>query len=587
MSDLIKVFYDIGVAFDKEFSLNQISTKKVDKILCYGVEDASLTLWDSSTIKEKLFLRVLSANGGNLYPIFFLKKKKNGQEAELEKPLQQSKKNMDKYIDKSEKAKLEEFWKKINLDFLQEQTLPFLSEENCYFAVFDKNPQNVGKSIYEIFPSVAENYGQNSIKNTGKIKKGTCYLLGDEEIGYDASLPFASVNEMPKTLASNTKFRLLPLSKRATKFITKGFEKVFKDNVNKSFKFNIFGENYVLLPSVFTEDKKQIFNLITKAANTQFENKDIGLHSKNNLEKKLDRLIKNISEKQLGDTVFFTFLFYRQNNNEIILFQAIEDVAPSKISKASKLIKDMNIECYYLKQSDRDETSLQIRDYIDNGITLAKLLFGKEKIDNKRQLYSIIFNKIMFGSNKKEKNKRYLSKIISGYYKDDVDFCKHQKFIDFLSEIGALNNTLQNIQVGGVMDYSTLEQMFNDKFSSVELLSDMKAQEFYTVGAFARFVIDWQYNKNSETVAKYLDSIGTVSINNIDRVFRKIYNGSRKFKMYGEKYDFLLSKYSEIKAQAKATDKISTDIANIAFVMGSVDYKQFSKNLTDKEENND
>jgi len=587
MSDIIKIFYDIGVAFNDEFSLNQVSTKKINKILCYGVEDKSLMLGDGSIIKKKLFLRVLSANGGNLYPIFFLKKKKNAQEAEIEKPLEQSKKNMDKYIDESEKTKLDEFWKRIDLAFLQEKTQSFLSEENCYFAVFDKNPQNKGKSISEIFPSIAENYGQNSIKSTGKLQQATCYLLGKSEIGYDASLPFASVNEMSKTLADNTKFRLLPLSKNATKFITKGFEKVFKDNVNKNFKFNIFGENYILLPSIFLEDKKQIFKLITEVANIQFENKDVGLQSKNNLEKKLDRLIKNISEKKLGEAVLFTFLFYKQNNNEIILFQTIEDIAPSKISVASKLIKDMNIECYYLKQSERNVNSLQIRDYIDNGITLAKLLFGKEKIDNKTQLYNIIFNKIMFGSNKKEKSKRYLSKIISGYYKDDVDFLKHQNFIDFLSKIGGLNQTLQNIKLGGFMNYSNLESMFEDKFSNVELLKETKAQEFYTVGALAKFVIDWQYNEKSETVAKYLDSIGTVSINNIDRVFRKIYNGSRKFKMYGEKYDFLLSKYSEIKAQVKSIDKISTDIANIAFVMGSVDYKQFSKNSKNKEEDND
>lgn len=590
MADLIKIFYDIGFTFRNEFTLNQIETKKVDKVLCFGVEDKSLTLFDSVEIKDKLYLRVLSANGGNLYPIFYLKKHKKLNKADIDKPLTLSMGNMKKYVNEERLDEIVCFFKKIDLNFLNKNSNQYTSINNCYFALFDKNPNYGGKSISQLFPSVMDNFEKQCIKDTGLKQKGECYLHGVvDEIGYDATLPFTSVNELSSVLAKKTKFRLLPLGKNATKYISIGFEKVFKDNVHKNFKFNIFGSNYILLPTIFIENKRQIYNEIIETSFDQNENKDFNLQSKNNLERKLERLIEKIEVKGLSESIFFTFLFYKQNNNEIVLYQTIEDVAPSRISKASKLIKRMDIECDYLKIQDRDEDVLLIRDYINNGIVLAKLIFGKEKIKFKKNLYNIIFNKIMFGSNNKNNRKRFLSKIILGYYKDDINFKKHQRFIDFLDELDALNfKSFKLYKEGGVkMNYTNLEILFNDKFTNVDLLKNLKAQEFYTVGAFARLVIDWQYKENSETVAKYLDSLGIISLNNIDKIFRKIYNGSRKYRMYGEKYDFLLSKYSEIKSKIKLSDKISTDMANIAFIMGAIDYKQFNKSNNQKEENND
>ena len=53
--------------------------------------------------------------------------------------------------------------------------------------------------------------------------------------------------------------------------------------------------------------------------------------------------------------------------------------------------------------------------------------------------------------------------------------------------------------------------------------------------------------------------------------------------MYGEEFDSLMSAYSQIKSQIKQSDNLSIDKANIAFVMGNIDYKNFKS--TSKEEN--
>jgi hypothetical protein len=54
-----------------------------------------------------------------------------------------------------------------------------------------------------------------------------------------------------------------------------------------------------------------------------------------------------------------------------------------------------------------------------------------------------------------------------------------------------------------------------------------------------------------------------------------VYDGSRKYNMYGEEFDTLLAAYSETKSQVKQSDNLSIDKANIAFVMGNIDYKNF------------
>ena len=125
-----------------------------------------------------------------------------------------------------------------------------------------------------------------------------------------------------------------------------------------------------------------------------------------------------------------------------------------------------------------------------------------------------------------------------------------------------------------------------EKFEAVELLRQKpRAREFYVLGALAKFVTDWQYREGSDALRKYLDALGTVSMQNADRVFRKIYEASRKYGMYGNDYENLTALYTQIRESLSRNDTISLDAANIAFVMGSVDFKHYKDTKHDKEEN--
>lgn len=303
------------------------------------------------------------------------------------------------------------------------------------------------------------------------------------------------------------------------------------------------------------------------------------LQSKIVLEEKIEDLVDMLTNEGISQKVFFTFMFAEKNNNEIKLFQTIEDVAPSRIKKAKELLEVFEINTSnlskYTKKAEYNQDALYIRDYIAEPLLLAKLIFGKEGIANIEKLFSIINKKILYGNNQSDSPKREYAKIVSGYFKDDTDFEKHQRFLEFLEALGAVNFTVKNLIHGGEMEeFSSFKELMEWKFANVDVLKSPIAKEFYIVGALSRFVIRWQYTKESDTVAKYLDSIGSVNNQNIDRVFRKVMDGAKKYSMYGDEFDMLLGAYSDIQSEVK-NRVISIDKANIAFTMGSIDYKNF------------
>jgi len=134
------------------------------------------------------------------------------------------------------------------------------------------------------------------------------------------------------------------------------------------------------------------------------------------------------------------------------------------------------------------------------------------------------------------------------------------------------------------MSTESFSEIALEKFESVELLKQKpRAREFYVLGALAKFVMDWQYGRGSDSTQKYLDGIGTLTMRNKERVFRKIYDASRKYGMHGGDYDDLMELYVRIKEGLSRDDKVSLDEANIAFVMGAVDWKTYKN--TKKERN--
>ena len=567
MADIIKVFYEVGEVYKEKLveNYNESKSKSIEKIVVLDIKTDELGVFDKQAIVDKFFLRVTSPNGGNLFPFLFLSDK-------LADGIKKAFKNMRLNLQKEQQKELDEMGGAVDYEKIDAIIAEYKSAKNYYFGLMYD-----GKSFNEIYPQIISNY-IDSACSSGITINASCYMGKEGQIGFDAGLNFCSVNELPDKLQKSSKYRLLPLSKEAASSVQQGFEKIFNDSI---FRFRLFGLTYYLLPTVFLEDKKIFFDQLQKTANEHKTN----LLSKVALEERLEELVEYLDESELSQKALFTFMFAEKNNNEIKLYQTIEDVAPSRIKKAAMSMAEFFIDSSnlskYIKKTEYKKDSVYIRDYISEDRTsktlfLAKLIFGKETITDIGKLYNIVNQKILFGNNQLDNTKREFSKILNGYFADDTEFEKHQIVLDFLADIGAIGCNVKNLIYGGDMnELKSFGELMDAKFESVELLKEARAKEFYVVGALARFVMSWQYNEGSDTVEKYINSIGSINTQNIDRVFRKVYDGSRKYNMYGTEFDALLAAYSQIKSQVKQSDNLSIDKANIAFVMGNIDYKNF------------
>lgn len=563
MADIVKIFHDIGTIYQSDVvrNYNETHSKNIEKIVTLEVKGNTIQEYDRNAIVERFFLRVTSSNGGNLFPFLFLSDK-------LIDGLHKAFKNMRRHISKEHIETLETIEKELDIERIIEIMQPFQGEKNLYLGLLYN-----GQSFNELFPEIVTNY-ISSVCKSDITKKADCYINGMSTIGFDAGLNFCSVNELPSKLKKSTKYRLLPLSKEASCLIQQGFEKVFNESI---FRFRLFGLGYYLLPSILSTDKRKIIEYIAK----QSKESDDGIKDKFRLEKRLVQLCKKLESDAENSAVLFTFLFANKSNSAIDLYQSIEDVAPSRITRAQTLMDQFKIApenlSKYTKKTDFDAAAIYIRDYIAEPLMLAKLIFGKERISHESHLLRLISTKILYGNNQPNNEKRSYSNIINGYYSSDTDFANHQRFIHFLTALNVLGfNAATLLQGEEKMDtFDSFRAQTQAKFDSVELLQNLRAREFYIVGALAQLVISWQYSKESDTVAKYIDSIGTISMQNIERVFRKVIDGAKKYSMGGKEFDALLTLYSDIHSQLKSSHLLSVDKGNIAFVMGSIDYKNY------------
>ena len=548
MADLLKIFKDIGEAYANDIMdiYNEFDNKNIAKIALYDLKHDTLSIEDPAPLKNRLFLHVTSPNGGNLYPFFFYDSKK------FEQSFKKALKNMRKYLPKNRLEEFEAIEKEIDFDAINRKIEPY-NEKNLYFALLYD-----GKSMSELFNEVAISYTQKVCE--GDLEKEGASFFDDENvIGYDPGLNFCSVNELPKSL-QKIKYRLLPLSKDEACLVKLGFRKVFEDD---AFRLSIFGLYYYLLPTIFSHDKRPFFDLIASVKDQEL------------LEKRIRRLVKELEKSPLHEKVLLSFLFAHKSNNAIDLLHLIEDVAPSRIKKGLDLMEDMQIHesaSRYVKKSERIQEYLYIRDYIDDRLLLAKLLFGKERIRPDTMIGSIA-KKILYGDNRKDADRRSLSEAL--LFESFEDFEKHQRVLDFFHALGVLDPMPHYLYKEFSMQ-DRFSEIAKGKFDEVELLRLIpRAREFYALGALSRFVMDWQYSEGGDSFRKYLDSLGAIGMHNADRIFRKAYDISRKYDMYGETYDDLLTLYAKIKEQLTIKEKISLDEATIAFVMGAVDFKEY------------
>jgi len=580
VSDLIKIFYDYGKMFSSsvEESFNQLSSKKINKILVIDIPDYDYSIYDTDVLKDRLFLYVISSNKGNLFPFLAINEKlfDRNEKGKFKKGgLTKAFNNMRAFLQKDDLDRFDNIVKLIDFEKIKQIVENCKIEESYYLAISYQS-----EFFNELFPDVIHNFFNE--KKNFKGTDGICYIKNEKtKIGFDPQINFCSVNELPKKLGIAIKPRLLSLSADAGEIVKLGFEKIFND-----FSFSLMGLRYILLPTVFGEEKLRhtVYELIKESKKSDRNRQP--LKERVILEENLEFLLNELEGKNYQDSVLFTFLFYNKGKQEITLFQTIEDVAPSRIKKSAEQLEKYNIDLTslskYVKKTFKSSHPqlIYLRDYINDRYLIAKLIFGKEKI-TENNLYRFIFTKIFKGDNTNTSINRKLSLIISGYFKDDVDFEKHQRVCDFLSN-GL--NVMNNIILGGKkMDFSSFKEMVDWKFNNVDLLKgNYVRKEFYILGALAQEVISVQKATNADSNFKssletFLNSIWLVNEQNKDRVFNKIFLSAKKYNVYGKDWDFLIKMYVDIKSKIKEGEKVPVDIANILFVMGAIDFKNFKK----------
>lgn len=589
MADVIKIFHDVGSAYgsDPKTIYNELSRKRIDEILLYHIDtnESDEYIQPNSTKAKPLILRIVANNIGNLYPFLAI------APTTLD-GIPKAFNNMREFLNDEEKVQLDQMQSSLQMSKIKEALDRHQKEADkdkvYYLALLYKN-----RYFNEYFPQVFERYIRKiNAEDSFSGKPGECFIQGENRIGYDAQLNFCSTNEMSKGMESALKYRLLPLGKEGGKYVRMGFEKVFK---SRAFLFKLFGMPYMLLPSVFAEEKKPFFDEVIEKS----QNRDQG-ESAVRERAILDEELQEIAEEFEDKPVLLTLLFFdTDGKNKLDLTHTIEDVIPSRISTiAKKLSMDgqYSIESgtlsKYVKKTDKKENTIYIRDYIDDPLLLAKLYFGKEQL-NPEFVYRTIFNKIMYGNNR-DKEKRPFSDILNGYYKQDVSFELHQKYIEFLSDsdVAILKQPI-SLQGGSVTD--NLEQWVHDKLNNVPVLRDANHREryFYLCGVLATLVIFTQkrVNKekgNSSSLENDLNTIGLVSQNNIERVFNTIRKGAQKywkdvFKFFQQDYNVLEELCSETFGAITKEEKVSQEKANILFVMGSANFRKYLRLKQSKE----
>lgn len=580
MADIVKFFYEYGRFYSKDLekSFNQIYEKKIDNVAVIDIPSYKLDIYDLPVVASRLFLCVISPNSGNLFPFIFMADKVFDREEKgknIHGGLTKSIENLGKYINDEDKDGFCEIKKLINFERIKKLIDGIQKErKKQYYLALSYN----GKFFNELYGYVVSKF-RNS-KKAFKSVEGVCFIENKKEvIGFDAELNFCSVNELPASIGKTVKPRLLSLSVDAGELVRLGFNRAFIEC-----KFSLMGKQYILMTTIFGEDrlKEEVLNFIR--GSKKIDRGSNSLMERKLLEEDLDAILKESYCKKYEESILFSFLFYNRNNREIVLYQTIEDVAPSRIKNAMECLNNFDIDISnlskYHKKSFHSEHPeiIYLRDYIQDRLIIAKLLFGKEKLTDDFILSSIAA-KLLTGNNQKNRQKqerREFSKLISGYYKDDTDFSKHQKVINFLHSIGVC----KNIFLGGEkMNFNNLTELIDWKFKNVDLMKDsVIAKEFYVIGMLAQFIIRFQKKMNADnnfksSLESYIDTAGLINMSNRHRIFNKIINGAKKYNVYGDKWNYLLSKYSDIKSTEQLKDRITIDIANILFVMGSIDYK--------------
>ena len=580
MGDIVKIFAKIGDYYLEDEKKVQNQAYQYDEIKTYLFDIKDKTIEPSLNVsKDELIITPFGVgkNSGYLFPNRFFKNRDLKDFDKFIKAIYKSIKNFltyftQKEILEDERLKLlQDIYK--NKSFFEDkkdeiQNLQELKGKRK-IACFSLSYQ--GKPISSYFKDI---YEEHLNKSNDNLLKGYDFISNQVGIGGDANLPFCSVNELPDELKP-VKFRLLPLSSENAKRVNIGFEVV-----KKRLSHNFYGFKIAVLPATL-DDKVDFKDILKILENVENEIDNIRDKEEFFLNKFLEKVAEN--EKRLP--VLNTILFYVQSNAAINLYLQIDDVLPSYISFIADAMGKYNIKTFKNKneKSPNNET-LYMHILFDDRLEVMNFLLSKMKID--KDVLIDKFSKIIYWGNT---NKSYATPIEWGKYFNGYYFYRSidsiKRYLDFLNSIDKVKEKFVLQKEFKLEDVKNTKDIIKELLRKSEFLDNDVLRSAYLLGMLSSAIINWQYAiSNSNSFEKWLNGIGVINRDNLDKIWEKAEETIRKListsrqtsKNINDIKDMLIEYFP--KALVYKGNIVKSSYISLAFAMGGSDFRKYIKN---------
>jgi hypothetical protein len=357
MADLIKSLFEIGDCFvdEKAKANNKITSSKNPKIYQYEISDISNVSLSIETEDIDKHVCVRRASAGKLfYPTIQLINKEDFNK-QLLKGFEVQYLNTNKEALEALKIFVDRY--KSDEDIICIDDIDNRKVNSCFVSLVYK-----GKTYYEIFPELFDEYCSNPEIIDGVFDGIDFPTQKNAEVGYDANLPFCSSNEIVnENLAKNVKKHLLYLSKTSASKVKLGFELAIK---GRDFNFSVGKMKMSVLPSVLgdieTAERNKLFKKLRNLRsddNKNSPNINTIADEMEDFNDFIEELVKAAQiEQKSGLSVINTILLFEQSNAKIALLRMINDVSPSQILKITRAMEFYNITTSWSNYQSRIKT---------------------------------------------------------------------------------------------------------------------------------------------------------------------------------------------------------------------------------------
>ena len=587
MGDIVKIFADIGEIYQKDEKRLKNEAYKYDTIKVYLCDIETKQIEPNLNInKDDLIICRfgVGANSGNLFPNSqFLSKEVNKDEAKFIKGVSRSVSNLLSFFEPSniENDAILSILSSINEEYFANiideiKGLDELKKEKgkkvaTFFSLSYK-----GRPVSAYFKQIFKNH--ISVKEQ-KSSYGYDILTNEKGIGGDANLAFCSVNEMPANMQF-VKSKLLPLSTISAKKVENGF-KAIKDKLSHNF----YGMKMAILPTILgsSVNLEEIVKILEETSKSDMKSIEI---AEEVIKFSINYYLEIAAKKQENLPILNTILFYTQSNAAIDLKLAIDDVLPSFISRISNLMSDFDIKAFYEKNSGTDET-IYLQNLFEDRLGVMSFLLSRNKFDLEIMIerYSDL---IYYGSvNKDYAEKLEWSKYFNDFYRQrTIDVIK--KYQNFFNEIDVLNKKLVFQKECDLENLTDKKELIKELIKNSEFLNqDGALASAYLLGMLSAALINWQLGVNGGvSFSNWLDNCGSISRENLERIWTKCDEMTRKLKAASGKPNSNVENIKECLIEilpqvfSREVKIVKSSHTTLAFAMGGSDYRKFLKDKT-------